>query len=76
LTDTETARRTVVFQKDNGITPIDHPVDRGLEKVEKPHVDKDPYLRLHKCPVLSVVRVMQTLDRAASPSHLEVGRIM
>lgn len=50
MTDIETARRTIVFQKDNGITPIGHPVDGRLEKVEKPYVDKDPYFKVARVP--------------------------
>ena len=60
LSDIGRARRTVVFQKDNGTTPIDHPIDGGLEKIEKPHIDKRLVFKVAQVP--SVASGLSELD--------------
>ncbi len=46
LADTKCTRRTVIFYKDNGITPIDHVVDRRLEKLGNHVATKTSYIWL------------------------------
>ena len=36
--------RTVVIKKEGRVMPIDHLVDPRPEKMEKPHLGKDPYI--------------------------------
>ena len=56
-TDTVTEGRTVVFQKEGRIMPVDHLVDRRLENMERPHGSEDLVYR-----AILVVQAMQTRD--------------
>lgn len=47
MADTETTGRTVFFQKEGRVMPVDHLTDTrpSPETVEKAYVNKDPYIR-------------------------------
>ena len=47
MADTESAGRTIFFQKEGRVMPVDHLTDTlpSPETVEKPYVNKDAYIR-------------------------------
>lgn len=54
LADTETTGRTVFFQEEGRVMPVDHLTDtrQSPETVEKAYINKDPYIRTPKVTYL------------------------